>query len=444
MNSGVPLGRIFGTEIRAHWTWVFLLALITVVFGGELSAQTKDGFDPVWGWGTAIVTAVLVFASVTVHELAHVGIARRNGIGGNVVVVQMLGGTYLMEARPRTPGQELRTALAGPVLSLAMLLVFGAAAGFLELVWGASDNVPQGIAAAAFVADVLALFNLLLATINLIPGYPMDGARIVHAISWARSGSEEVATATASRVGRLVGVGVMLVGAALVPLTDLWPGLALIVAGWLLIGSSRVLDRRALLQSLIAGARVSDALDSEPARIPPQLTLDVFAGEYLGDRLGAAALVERGQELLGMIGTAQIRRIPRRKWPSMRTEQAMVPLGSVPRTSGDAELWPALEILERSGLDALLIGTGEQVSALFTRRSAAHLIRQRAEEHAKQSAAAMPPRGFFGRRQPPAPPSARPSSAAWPPGPPAAPPSEPTTAPTDDTDETHDTDDTQR
>ena len=437
MNSGVPLGRIFGIEIRAHWTWVFLLALITVAFGAGLSAQTDGGLSPALGWVTAIVTAVLIFASVTVHELAHVGIARRNGIGGNVVVVQMLGGTYLMEVRPRTPGQELRTALAGPVMSLVMLSIFGAAAGFLELVWGASANVPQEIEAAAFVTEILALFNLFLAAINLIPGYPMDGARVVHAISWARSGREDVATATATRVGRLVGGSIMVVGAVLVPLTDLWPGLAMMVAGWLLIGSSRVLERRAMLRSLIAGTRVSDALDSEPARIPPQLTLDVFAGEYLGDRLGAAALVERGQELLGMIGTAQIRRIPRRSWPHTRTEQAMVPLGSVPRTSGDAELWPALETLERSGLDALLIGTGEQVSALFTRRSVAQLISQRAEEHAKRSAAARPSRGFFGRRRPPAPPSARPSSVARPP----ARPSEPTAVPTDDTD---DTDDTQR
>jgi Zn-dependent protease len=436
MNAGVPLVRLFGFEIRAHWTWVFLLAMVTVVFGAGLSGETNAGFDPVWGWGTAIVTAALVFASVTVHELAHAGIARRNGIGGDVVVVQMLGGTYLMEVRARTPGQEFRTALAGPVLSLVMLSIFGGVAVLLELAWGASGNVPQGIAAAAFVTEVLALFNLFLAAINLIPGYPMDGARVVHAISWARSGREDKATATANRVGRLVGGCFILVGAALVPLIDLWPGLALMVAGWLLIGSSRVLDRRAMLQSLIAGAHVSDALDSAPARIPPQLTLDVFAGEYLGDRVGAAALVQRGQELLGMIGTAQIRRIPRRNWPLMRTEQAMVPIGSVPRTSGDAELWTALETLERSGLDALLIGTGEEVSALLTRRSAAHLMRERAEAHAKQSAAAaVPPRGFFGRRQPPAPPA-----------PPAAPapPAEPTVAPTDDTIDTDDTNDTQR
>jgi Zn-dependent protease len=416
MNSGLPLGRAFGTEIRAHWTWILLLALITVVFGEGLSTQTGPGFDAALGWGTAIVTAILIFASVTVHELAHVRVARRAGIGGNVVVIQLLGGTYLMEVRPRTWGQELRVALAGPLVSVTLAAVFATIAGAIELGWGGSNDVPQGILAASFVTEVLALFNLLLLVTNLIPGYPMDGARVVHAVAWARYGRDDVATKVASRVGRIVGFGVMAVGAVIIVLVDLWPGLALIVAGWLLVGSSRILDRRLMLQNLIAGAHVSDAADSDFARVPAQLTLDVFAGEYLRDRLGGAALVERGEELLGLIGTAQIRRIPRRNWPVMRTEQAMVPLGSVPRASGDADLWPALEILERSGLDGLLIGTGQHVSALLTRRSAGRLIRELAERQARESGVLLLVPRLPGRRTPSAPPG-----PPAPPVPPAGP-----------------------
>jgi Zn-dependent protease len=412
MNSGVPLGRVFGTEIRAHWTWIFLLALITVVLGEGLAAQATTSSETAWAWGSAIVTALLVFGSVTVHELAHVVIARRNGIGGSVVVIQLLGGTYLMEARPRNWGQELRAALAGPFVSVVLVLAFGTIAGVLEVGWGSASNVPDSVAAVSFVCDVLALFNLFMAVTNLIPGYPMDGARIVHAIAWARSGRDEVATMVASRVGRIVGFAVMALGVSVIVFVDLWPGLALMVAGWLLVGSSRLLDRRLFLQGLMAGAHVSDAADSDPARIPPQLTLDVFAGEYLGERLGAAALVERGEELLGLIGTAQIRRIPRRNWPAMRTEQAMVPLRSVPWARGDSDLWPALEVLERSGLDGLLIGTGEHVSALLTRQSISRLIRERAAQQALASRALLQIARLPGRRLPPGPP---------PPGPPEGP-----------------------
>jgi Zn-dependent protease len=417
MNFGVPLGRLFGIEIRAHWTWIFLMAMVTVIFGEGLSTQTDVRVDAAWGWGAAAVTAGLVFVSVTVHELAHVWIARRNGIGGNVVVIQLLGGTYLMEVRPRTWQEELKIAVAGPFVSVLLLAVFATIAGVIELGWGGSHNVPQGIAAVSFVAEVVALFNFFLAVTNLIPGYPMDGGRIVHALAWARSGRDEAATQVASRAGRIVGFGIMATGVVTGVIVDLWPGLALTLAGWLLVGSSRILDRRLMLQNLIAGARVSDAADSDPARLPPQLTLDLFAGEFLGDRLGGAALVERGQELLGLIGTAQIRRIPRRRWPVMRTEQAMVPLGSVPWTSGDADLWPALEILERSGLDGLLIGTGEHVSALLTRRSAARLIRERFEQRARESGTLLQVRRFPGRRTPPA--SGTPPESGTPPAPPA-------------------------
>jgi hypothetical protein len=216
----------------------------------------------------------------------------------------------------------------------------------------------------------------------------------------------------------------MALGVSVVVLVDLLPGAALVLAGWLLVGSSRILDRRLMLQNLIAGARVSDAADSDFARLPPQLTLDVFAGEYLGEKLGAAALVERGEELLGLIGTMQIRKIARRNWPAMRTEQAMIPLASVPRTTGDAELWPVLETLERSGLDAVLIGTDGDVSALLTRRSAGQLIRERAEQQARESGLLPQILKFPVRRTPPAPPAA--------PTPPAT-PEEPAGPSSDDT-----------
>jgi hypothetical protein len=163
---------------------------------------------------------------------------------------------------------------------------------------------------------------------------------------------------------------------------DALAGLCLVVSGWLVLASSRFLDRRSVVQNLVAGLRVSDAQDAEAARVPPQLTLDVFASEYLAERLGAAALVERGSDLLGLIGTAQIRRIPRRIWTSTRTEDAMVPIAAVPRMTGDTDLWSALEVLERTGLDALLVSVGDAGTALVSRRSAAKLVHQRAEQAA--------------------------------------------------------------
>ena len=393
---GLTLGRVFGTEVRAHWTWIFILAFIAVIFGTDLN----DGTAAVWpaglAWGASIATAVLVFVSVTAHELAHVYVARRNGQLIPMVVVQLLGGAYVMEVKPRSAGEEIRISLAGSALSLILAAAFGIVAVVLAVGPFDIDRAPAGLQAVQFVTAVIAVFNLMLSVINLVPGYPMDGARILHGIVWSRTGNEETATSASIRVGRSSGIALMILGAVAIMTLDAAAGLALIVAGWLMAGSSKILDRRRGLQTLIAGLHVSDAEDTEAAHIPPQLTLDVFAGEYLGERLGAAALVQRGSELLGLIGTAQIRRIPKRSWTLTRTADAMVPIGAVPSVSGEMDLWSALEVLERSGLDALLVAA-DAPGALMTRRSAARLVHQRAEERARSLLAlGASRRGRFG------------------------------------------------
>jgi Zn-dependent protease len=383
VSSGFPIFGFRGTEVRLHWSWVLLLALVTFMFAEGLLGQPDTGLDAVWSWGAAAAIAALVLGSVIAHELGHVALAQRNGIGANVVVVQLLGGSFLMDLRFESPGQELRVAASGSLVSLVLASLFGILAGGLTLGWGNASRVPPGVEATAFVAEALAIFNVFVAAVNLVPAYPLDGARIVHAMAWARSGHDEAAVRVSSRVGRLVGYAMLLTGGIVAAAWDLVPGILLVVAGWLLVGSSRVLERRLVLRELIAGTHVSDAADGDVSHLPPQLTLDVVAQEYLGDRFGGAALVERGEQLLGIIGAAQIRRVPQRRWAHVRIEEAMVPVAAVPRASGDSDLWPAIETLERSGLDAMLIAAGEHISALLTRRSVARLVQDRIEARAR-------------------------------------------------------------
>jgi Zn-dependent protease len=378
--NGLTLGRVFETEVRAHWTWILVLAFISVVFGMDLSDGTAAAWPPALAWGTSIATAALVFGSVAVHELAHVKVGRRNGQEIPVAVVQLLGGPYVMQVQPRNAGEELRIALAGPAFSLLVAVGFGAVGGLLLLVPSGIGRAPDGIQAIQFVASLLAAFNVVLGLVNLVPGYPLDGARALHALVWRQTGRETAATDASIKAGRWVGGFLIVAGAVVVGFSDARVGLCLLVAGWLMISSSRFLDRRSVVQNLVAGLLVRDAEDSDPGRVPPQLTLDVFASSYLGERMGAAAFVERGSELLGLIGTAQIRKIPSRVWPQTRTEQAMVPIAAVPTVNGDTDLWSALEILERTGLDALLVGAVGSGAALMTRRSAARLVHERAQE----------------------------------------------------------------
>jgi len=384
---GLTVGRIFGTDVRIHWTWVPIMAFIAVIFAIDLSNGAAAAWPAALAWSSSISTAILVLGSGTAHELAHVKVARRNGQAVPVVVVQLLGGPYVMEVKPKSAGEEFRIAVAGSVVSLLLAVAFGAVAAIFVLGTGNQQNTPDGIQAIGFVATMVAGFNLFLGMVNFVPGYPLDGARALHALVWLRTRQEAAATAATIRISRYVGVFLILFGALLMAVADVVTGLCLAVAGWLVMSSSRFLDRRNGLQSLISGLHVSDAEDTEPARVPPQLTLDVFAGEYLAERLGGAALVEHGSELLGLIGTAQIRRIPRRTWTQTRTEDAMVRIDNVPRLPGDTDLWSALEVLERTGLDALVVAPGALATVLLTRRSVAQLIHDKLEERQRQLAA---------------------------------------------------------
>ena len=380
------MGRIFDTEIRAHWSWILILSFIAVVFSTDLSAQASspEGWNLAWAWGTAIATAVLVFVSVVVHELAHVIVARRNGMRTPAVVIQLIGGAFAMEIKPKNPGQEFRVAIAGSALSLLLTVVFGGVTLLLAVGPINMDSAPLALQAFQFVTLMLALFNGFLGGVNLVPGYPLDGARVAHAIAWRKTGDEVVASATAVRIGRYIGLSLVAVGVFVAFYGDATAGLCLGVGGWLIAGASRVLDRRAQLRSLVTGLRVADAEDPDVGRIPPQLTLDVFAGEYLAERSGTAALVERGTELLGLLGTAQIRRVPRRGWNNTHAEQIMVPIGSVPSAPGDSDLWAALEVMEGSGLDAMLVSGSEAGPVLLTRRAAARKVRERVEAQQRQ------------------------------------------------------------
>jgi Zn-dependent protease len=350
---GLTFGRIFGTEVRAHWTWVPITAFIAVIFGMDLTDGTAANWPTALAWGSSITVALLIFASVTAHELAHVKIARRNGQLVPRVTIQLLGGPYVMEVRPKNAGEEIRIALAGPAFSLVIALTFGIVGAILVL--GPLETAPDGIQAIAFVTTMVAAFNMLLGLINLVPGYPMDGARILHALVWRATGSESVATSAAIRVGRNVGVALIAIGLVTMTFADLVAGMTLVIAGWLVMSSSRFLDRRTGLQELIAGLHVRDAGDTDLAHVPPQLTIDVFAAAYLGERIGGAALVEHNDELVGLIGTAQVKRIPRGAWTKTRTEDAMIPIARVPWVPADMDLWAALELLERTGLDGLLV-----------------------------------------------------------------------------------------
>jgi CBS domain-containing protein len=293
-------------------------------------------------------------------------------MGGGSVTLLFFGGATTAGKEATRPSDEAFVAMAGPFASMALAILFG-------LTWVAASAIPGNAGAAiSQVAVVLAVLNSLLALLNLLPVYPLDGGRVLRASLWQFTGSQSKAMRGVVATSRFGGWG-LIVGGILIMLTgDSLDGIMLTVSGWFLSGSARALERRMQLEDLLRGVRVDSVMERDLPAVSPQLTLDTFAAQYLASGEGMSLPVMKDQALLGLIGMSQLRRIRKSNWPSMRASDVMVSPPTLPTLAPDDELWPALERLRRAGLDGLPVLRGEQLLGVLTRRGAVHAIQQRA------------------------------------------------------------------
>ncbi|HEU4920354.1 MAG TPA: site-2 protease family protein [Candidatus Limnocylindrales bacterium] len=370
--NGIPVARLFGIEVRVHLSWIFIIAIITVTIGGQLDRLPGGPVTPI-AWLIGAAASFVFLVTVVVHELAHALVGRRFGIPADTVSVHFIGSPAVVDVRAATPRGEASVALAGPIASVAMAL----AAMALALLAATS-----GISLLEVPADILfvvGLLNLVLAGISIVPAFPLDGGRVVRAIVWATTGDERRGTRAAGRVGRWVGWVLLGSGFVVILLGRTVDGAMLGLVGWFLNLSARSVDRWLLLDGLIAGIRVGDAMEPELETISPQLTLDTFGTQVLDGTLGPALAVLRKDDVVGIIGIGQLRSVPRRDWPSTRTAEVMVDLADMPVVGPNETLADGLERLRTSHLDGLPVLDGAALRGVLTRRSIAVALRAKAD-----------------------------------------------------------------
>ncbi len=350
--SGVPVARLFGIEIRIHLSWIFIVAIITVTVGGRLNI-VEPGFDPVVAWIIGAVASLGFLLSVVVHELAHALVSRRTGTPVDTISVHFVGAPTAVDARATSARAEIAVALAGPLTSLAIggvLIVFS----IVELAVG--GMVLDALADITFIIGGL---DVVLGIISLIPAFPLDGGRIVRGIVWLRTGNERGGTRAAGRVGRWAGRFFLGAGLAVILANDPVDGAMLGLAGWFLMASARSVDRWLVLDGLISGVRVGEAMEADLETISPQLTLDTFARSVLDGTVAPALAVL--------------------EWASTRIADVMVDLAEVPVIDPDDLLSTGLDRLRESHLDGLPVLDASGLRGVLTRRSIASMLRARAE-----------------------------------------------------------------
>lgn len=238
-GGDIKIGRLAGIPISIHPLWLVIVALITWSLGSTYYPDEVSGIAPAAAYGLGLASALLLFASILLHELGHAIVARRYGVEIEGIELWLLGGVAKMKGVAHRPGEELRFALAGPGVTVVIALTFLLALALLP------SSTPDAVTA---LFAYQALINGMILVFNMLPAFPLDGGRVLRSLLWRREGDFERATARAARVGRVFGYG--MVGLGVLGVFAGVPGfLWLALIGFFLIVAGRAEEAGAELQS---------------------------------------------------------------------------------------------------------------------------------------------------------------------------------------------------
>ncbi len=366
MGNSFQIGKIFGISIRIDYTWFVVFALLSLSLGGHHFPQYYPGWSPVLYWFMGIITALAVFSSVLVHELAHSLVSRARGVPVRNITLFIFGGVSQLSDEPKSPGGEFWMALAGPATSIGI----GAIARVLYLVTG-SASTPL----AAF-AELLAYINVGVAIFNLVPGFPLDGGRIFRAIIWKITGNLRKATHVASIVGRIIAYLLILLGVWRVLSGDMF-GIWIAFIGWFLEKAASSSYRQLAVREILQDVKVSDVMVSDCLQVSKDLTIRELVDEYILRTTYRCFPVVDGEHVLGVVDLRGIQEIPRERWDTMKVEQAMIPFDELKSIHPDDELYTAMQQMAEEKIDQIPVVENGKLVGVVTRDNLMNFIHTR-------------------------------------------------------------------
>jgi Zn-dependent protease len=352
----IPLGRILGIPIGLDYSWFLIFVLITWMLAVSYFPSEFRDWPPLLYWVTGAVTAIMLFVSVLLHELGHSVIALRYKIPVRRITLFIFGGVAQIGAEPTSAISEFFIAVAGPIVSLALAVAFSAvkpAVAGIEPLWG--------------LAKYLAYINFALVLFNLIPGFPLDGGRVFRAIVWSITKDFRRSTLTAASVGRFFGFLFIFLGVWQVFGGNLGGGLWIAFIGWFLDGAAASQIQQLALQSALGGHKVSQAMNTECASVPDGLTLQQLVDDHVLAGGRRCFLVNHNGNTVGLMTLHRIKEISRSEWANTTASQVMIPLDEIKHISPDAELWTALQLMDRDGVNQLPVMTEAKAIGMLGR-----------------------------------------------------------------------------
>jgi Zn-dependent protease/CBS domain-containing protein len=373
MQSNIKLGKISGIEIGLHYSWFIISALIVFSLG-EHFRQVNPNWSASQIWIAALCTAVLFFVTLLLHELSHSLVAQARGLKVRAITLFALGGVSQIEDDSTDAKTEFWVAIAGPIASL--IIGFGCLTIAVGLGWQHSAEPRTGVTA---VLVWLGYINIVLAVFNMIPGFPLDGGRVLRSIVWAITKNADDSTRIAARVGQVV--------AFLFILDGIWQffagagfgGLWIAFIGWFLMDAAKASYAQVEIAAAFRGIRVSEVMSHDCVIVNRGMSLQEFVDIYLLKTGHRCFAVEDDGHMVGLITPRDVGAIPRELWDKTTVREAMRPLEELHIITPDTQVLDALKLMAGNDVNQLPVVVNGNLMGILSRSQIMQLMHARSE-----------------------------------------------------------------
>lgn len=375
MRAHMKIGRYFGIEVGIHYTWLVIAALITFALSSHF-LRAHPQWPSTIVFITALSTALLFFVTLVLHELSHCLVARAYGIPVRSITLFALGGVSNIEGEASSAKAEFWMGIIGPITSLAigsLCLIAASALG-----WTADERAAGPFASAlAWLGHI----NVFLAFFNMIPGFPLDGGRVLKAIVWWFTKDRDKSILVAAYTGWVVAMLFIFGGIVLAFAFGSFNGLWLALIGWFLTSVAEAAAVETRLRTSLRNIRAADAMSHDWPIVSGELPLDDFVKEQLSITGKRFIVVQdpANNEMIGIITPHEVTKVPPEQWPETTVRNAMKPIDSAVTTTPDAPVVDALQKMVAQDINQLPVMKGDNVVGILTRADIIELFRTRTE-----------------------------------------------------------------
>ena len=373
MKAHIKLGRIFGIAVGLHYSWIIIALLVTLSLRSQFAVD-HPAWDVSTTWTIAIVTAVLFFVSILLHEFSHAAVAKLRGIPVRAITLFALGGVAQIEKDAADAKSEFWMGIIGPITSIVIGLMC------LLLAWLLGWNFAvESVSPPVAMFMWLGFINIALAVFNMIPGFPLDGGRVLRAVVWWITGDANRSTRIASRVGQLVALGFIMLGIWRFFSGAGFGGLWIAFIGWFLLDAARASGAQVEITERLTGIRVGDVMAQQFPAVDANANLQTFVQEHLlptGHR--CFVVTEQGRPA-GIITPHEVKAIDRARWPYTTVSDVMRSFESLRTVSPERPVAEALEMMGREDVNQIPVVQQGKLAGIISRGHILRVLQTRAE-----------------------------------------------------------------